>query len=365
MNGNATSLNPAHIITSPSPEYADDQRRWQGIPGIELTAGGRLWATWYSGNDGEGPGNYVLLVTSADAGCAWSPPQLIVRHTDPACRCYDPCLWRDPHGRLWFFWAQSHDKFDGRAGVWAIRCANPESTHPNWTAPRRLCNGVMMNKPLVLSTGEWCLPAAVWNVMEPHRDDMRDERFSNMVVSTDEGETWARRGGANVPQRAFDEHMIIERRDGSLWMLVRRRDGIGQAVSVDRGYTWQANAEPVLPGPNARFFVRRLSSGRLLLVYHAHAESRSHLTAWFSEDDGSTWLGGLLLDERNGVSYPDGTQDSSGTLYLIYDYNRGDQWALGRDREILMAVVSEDDILAGHLVTPASRLRVRVNQATG
>jgi hypothetical protein len=223
----------------------------------------------------------------------------------------------------------------------------------------------MMNKPLVLSTGEWCLPAAVWNVMEPHRDDMTAERLSNFVVSTDEGNTWTRRGGADVPQRAFDEHMIVERRDGSLWMLVRRRDGVGQAVSFDRGYTWRASSEPVLPGPNARFFIRRLSSGRLLLVNHASSESRRHLTAWLSEDDGSTWLGGLMLDERKGVSYPDGTQDSSGTLYLIYDYNRGDHWALGRDREILMAVISEEDILARHLVTPVSRFRVRVNQASG
>ncbi len=92
---------------------------------------------------------------------------------------------------------------------------------------------------------------------------------------------------------------------------------------------------------------------------------RSHLTAWLSEDDGRTWIDGLLLDERTGVSYPDGAEAPDGALYIVYDYRRGDQHALGRDREILMAVIREDDILAGKLLGPASRLRIRINQATG
>src|SRR5450759_5740944 len=96
-----TSLQPALIIDDPGPGYADARRLWQGIPGIERAPGGRLWATWYSGGEGEGPGNYVLLVTSADAGRTWSTPQRVVHPADAACRCYDPCLWCDPRGRLW------------------------------------------------------------------------------------------------------------------------------------------------------------------------------------------------------------------------------------------------------------------------
>lgn len=311
------SLQPASLIANPGAEYADDQRRWQGIPGIERAPGGRLWATWYSGAEGEEPGNYVPLVTSGDDGLTWSELRFVVLPPSPECRCYDPCLWCDPRGRLWLFWAQSYGLFDGRAGVWGIRCVNPDAEQPTWTSPRRLCNGVMMNKPLVLSTGEWCMPAAVWAHREPYRPELAGERFSNLVVSTDGGEYWSLRGGADVPRRAFDEHMVVERRDGSLWMLVRRQDGVGQAVSTDRGVTWQASAEPVLPGPNARFFIRRLRSGRLLLVNHARSDARSHLTAWLSEDDGHSWIGGLLLDERQGVSYPDGTQAPDGALYLI------------------------------------------------
>jgi hypothetical protein len=369
------SLQPALVIDDPGPEYADNRRRWQGIPGIERAPGGRLWATWYSGSDREGPGNYVPLVTSADDGHTWSAPQRIIHPPTLECRCFDPCLWCDPLGRLWHFWAQSEGYYDGRVGVWASHCADPDAPKPRWSAPTRLCNGIMMNKPLVLSSGEWCLPAAVWGTVLPQqaetspqgeqRADTALDRFSNMIVSADAGAHWARRGGADVPGRTFDEHMLVERRDGSLWMLVRRSDGIGEAVSTDRGYTWRANAGAILSGPNARFFIRRLRSGRLVLVNHARADVRSHLTAWLSEDDGHTWLGGLLLDERVGVSYPDGTQSLDGSLYVIYDHNRGDPWALGREREILLAVIHEEDILAGNVQNPASRLCVRINQATG
>ena len=42
----------------------------------------------------------------------------------------------------------------------------------------------------------------------------------------------------------------------------------------------------------------------------------SQLTAWLSEDEGATWQGGLMLDERKGISYPDGFQAPDGTVVL-------------------------------------------------
>ena len=49
---------------------------------------------------------------------------------------------------------------------------------------------------------------------------------------------------------------------------------------------------------------------------------RSHLTAFVSKDDGRSWEGGLMLDERGGVSYPDGQQTADGTIYITYDFDR-------------------------------------------
>jgi hypothetical protein len=53
---------PPHIIVEPGPEYADSTRRFQGIPGLERSTSGRLWATWYGGRGtSQDHLNHVLL----------------------------------------------------------------------------------------------------------------------------------------------------------------------------------------------------------------------------------------------------------------------------------------------------------------
>ena len=114
--------------------------------------------------------------------------------------------------------------------------------------------------------------------------------------------------------------------------------------------------------PTSRFFIRRLRSGNLLLVKHGPIGTRtgrSHLTAFLSRDDGRTWLGGLLLDERDGVSYPDGVQAPDGTIYIVYDYARRGA------KEILLAKFAEDDVARGACVSDAAALGLLVNKARG
>ncbi|QDT27911.1 BNR/Asp-box repeat protein [Gimesia panareensis] len=352
------------VNTNPGPEYADNTRMFQGIPGMERAANGRLWALWYAGGTGEGELNYVVLVTSGNDGKTWSGPKVVIDPPGPV-RAYDPTLWRDPSRRLWLFWAQSYRWWDGRSGVWAITTDDADKENPTWSAPRRLCNGIMMNKPTVLSNGDWLLPVAVWKqpakASIEHRFDLPEERGGNIVISRDQGKTFELLGQTDVPHRTFDEHMIVERKDGSLWTLVRTSYGIGESISTDGGKTWSAGKESSIPHINARFFIRRLKSGGLLLVRHnpQNRKTRSDLTAYISKDDGKTWEGGLLLDERPGVSYPDGVQSEDGTIYIIYDYSRTG------DKKILMTTFTEADVLAGKPVSGKVRQRVLINQATG
>jgi hypothetical protein len=368
-SGEDPALEPVRVNTSPGAEYGDETRIFQGIPGIERAANGRLWALWYAGGPdepGEGAGNYVLLVTSEDDGGTWSSPRLVLDPPGPV-RAYDPCLWHDPQGRLWLFWAQSYHLWDGRSGVWAIVTENSSDENPRWSAPRRLCDGIMMNKPTVLSSGEWLLSASVWeraamaSTNPAYRHDLGARRGANVIASGDQGLSWAFRGQAIVPERVFDEHMIVERRDGSLWMLVRAAYGIGESTSMDRGVTWSPGRRTEIRHVNSRFFVRRLQSGRLLLVTHEppDGKTRSHLIARLSGDDGRTWQGGLMIDARPGVSYPDGVQSPEGTIYLIYDYARQ------ADKTILLATFVEEDVLTGTWASDVARQRVLVNQATG
>jgi len=154
--------------------------------------------------------------------------------------------------------------------------------------------------------------------------------------------------------------MIVQRKDGSLWMLARTAKGIMESRSRDGGRTWSVPEDSAIKHPNARFHIRRLASGRLLLIKHGNKidthNGRVQLSAWLSDDDGKTWNGGLVLDERNGISYPDGFQAPDAAIYISYDRNRS------TDGEILLARFTEQDILAKKLVTPKSKLKLLISR---
>lgn len=332
-----SAATPPPLNFAPGPEYGPAVRKYQGIPTIERMPNGRLWAAWYAGPVQEDRYNYVVLVTSPDDGRTWSDLRLVI---DPdgfgPVRASDPCLWLDPRGRLWLFWFQNPDKEVDAPQLFAITTDQPGEENPLWSAPRLLGEGIPINKPTVLANGDWLLPAAIW----------RREQSCRVLVSTDQGQTWTLRGAANVPRpedRQCDEPMIVERRDGSLWMLVRTNYGIGESVSRDQGRTWTPITPTTLPHTPTRFFLRRLVSGRLLLVKHGPLSGkpvgRKQLMAYLSDDDGRSWHGGLILDERSS-SYPDGTQAADGTIRVIYDHDRFDA------KHILLATFREADVLA-------------------
>ncbi len=358
---------PQTIIRADTPDKIGEyyqHRTFQGIPGIERAANGRLWAIWYGGGKTEDQFNYLMLVTSDDDGKTWSDLKIII---DPdgagLTRAFDPCLWHDPQGKLWIFWAQSHGEknFDGRAGVWAMTTQNSTDENPIWSPPRRIANGVMMNKPIVTKAGSWLLPCAIWDFKQKDKfTELNHEKFSNVIVSNDNGQTFSLLGSADVPDRHYDEHMVLELNDGRLWMLVRTKYGIGQSYSSDQGKTWTEGNPSNIAHATARFFIGKLSSGNLLLVKHSAIDKRTKrvdLTAFISKNDGQTWQGGLMLDKRLSVSYPDAVEGDDGSIYVIYDYSRYEA------KEILMAVFTEEDVLAQKDVSGKFRTKILVNKA--
>ena len=63
-----------------------------------------------------------------------------------------------------------------------------------------------------------------------------------------------------------------------------------------------------------------------------------------------------MLEERAGVSYPDGQQVKDGTIHIIYDYQRK------RDQHILMASFREDDVISGNADSETVSLRQLVSK---
>lgn len=363
-------LEPPVINTRPGPEYQADVRCAGMVIGMDRTRGGRIWGCWTG--TGDNVESYFILATSDDGGTTWSKPRVVVDPMDlpgqPPRYSLIGNLWCDPSGRMWLFFDQFM-KGAAQTG-WYIICDNPDAVEPTWSAPTLMGNGSTLNKPTILKNGDWLLPVALWEpgsvglqrrnvVPDPHEH----EPGAHVFASTDQGKTWKRRGGTSVPAANvnFYEHMFVERGDGSLWMPMRTKAGIEESFSTDAGVTWSEPRLSAIKNPSTRFFIRRLASGKLLLVKNGaievRAPGRTHLTAFLSDDDGATWRGGLLLDERASVSYPDGFQSPDGLIRILYDLNRHG------DAEILTATFRENDVLAGKLVSADARLRFIVDKA--
>ena len=344
-------------------QYYADHRIWQGIPGIEVTKKGRIFITFYSGGTREQINNYALLIKSDD-GVHFDEPIAVAFKEN--YRCFDPCLWIDPLGRLWFIWS-----FAPENAVYAAICDDPDADELVWSDVKKIGNDVMMNKPIILSTGEWLFPITVWSTlldeMNPIYATTDNDRRAFVYKSIDNGETFTKLGGVAIPNRSCDEHLLLELQDGRIARLVRTLYGIGVSYSYDFGKTWTKGEDSGLKGPNSRFHIKRLKSGRILLINHYEFNGRNNLTALLSDDDGKTWPYKLLLDERDNVSYPDAVEHEDGYIYLTYDRERGAfrhtlDTVYADAREILIAKITEHDIIEGKLVSPESKLKCVISK---
>lgn len=358
------ALIPPVINTSPLPNYDYDTQDYVMSLTMERTSNGRIWAAWIGECDC--PRSFLLAATSDDNGETWSKPRLVIDGRSPSLPISRTVIignfWTDPLGKLWLFFDQTMNHFDGRGGLWYIVCENPDDENPVWSEPKRIWHGAMLSKPVVLSSGEWVLPSyllqnsgfgpfkGIFPELDPYRG-------VNVLVSKDQGENWELRGIRTFPNPDWHEAMILEKRDGQLWMMARTQKGIMESFSFDKGYTWSEPAFTVanIQHPSSRFFFRRLNSGRILLIKNGKDlyknEGRNYFSAWLSDDDGQTWKGGLVIEDREKVTYPDGFQDPDGTIYITYDHNRG-------PGEIMLAKFTEEDILAREIVSPQSRLKM-------
>lgn len=358
--------------------FYSNNRVWQLVPTVERTKKGRLFCTFYSGQESETLGNYCVILKSDDDGFVWSEP-IAAAYDGEMHRCFDPVVWLDPKDRLWFTWSRGHED-----GVYATVCDDPDADELTWSKEFFVGKNVMMNKPTVLSSGEWLFPIALWSywyindTLKQKRayDELYTKEYfggeehlsgANLYRTVDNGKTFNLLGGCrNIQNRSIEEHMIYEKENGVLVMFIRTNEGIARSFSYDRGKTW-TDAYKFLDGPSSRFCVMKLRSGRVLLVNHFDFNERNNLTAFLSEDDGETFPHKLLLDERDEVSYPSATEGEDGYIYIVYDRERGGYKtslaeAQSCAREILLAKINESDIIAGDMLSKDGRLKQTVSK---
>ncbi|MBE6883306.1 MAG: bifunctional 4-hydroxy-2-oxoglutarate aldolase/2-dehydro-3-deoxy-phosphogluconate aldolase [Ruminococcaceae bacterium] len=345
---------PCDVLYRPqSLKYHEDIRMFQGCPTIAVTKGGRIYLGWYSGGTTEPHmSNYNLLVYSDDKGTTWSDPLLVIPSSYERCvHALDIQLFIDPKGRLHVQWVQNNtepapkERPQARAGQplcfvdgymfndfmhseWEIICEEPDAEEPVFSDPRYVYPGFLRCKPTFLANGDWLCFAY----------DQLTDRYG-YSISTDGGESFTHCYGSKKLATYFDEAMAYQREDGSVRMFARTGLGeLAESYSCDNGRSWSETVQSGIVSADTRFYVKKLSSGRVLLVRNDNRKSRSHMTLCLSEDDGRTWKYRLCIDERNDISYPD-ADELNGRIYLTYDRER-----VGA-KEILFTSFTEEDIM--------------------
>ena len=351
-----------YIHFSPDASVDESTRAWQGCPTVAVTAGGRLFAGWYTGGAFEPCiDNYNVLVMSDDGGETWTKPILTVdTDREHRMRNIDIELWMAPGYVLWVLWTLSPYYETSKpvsirdGGGWdyhrefpytmVMMCKNPDADELVWEAPRILCEGFMRNKPIVTSTGRIIAPAY----------DYSGTQYT-LRVSDDGGVSFRTVAVSGKPDVCvYDEIAIYEKSDGTLRFLARTNRGYYvSSESSDNGEHW-TEAEPWESAPSTRCYIGRLKNGMTAYIRNGSDTARTGMKICLSEDDGATFPYELELDDRTNVSYPDLDEGPDGTLYLVYDRERDNRIGLNREtwtstaaKEILLCKLTTEDIKTG------------------
>ncbi|WP_186776321.1 sialidase family protein [Rubripirellula reticaptiva] len=358
-------------------------RIFQGCPQVEISEGGRLWATWFGSNvqSERAPfhqGQFSVISTSADDGKTWQEVFVFDPSDLLGGGASDPMLWKDAKGNIRFIGLRNID-FKGKdefaSSAWEFTMLDPENEYTAWSSPRLLGNkNISVMKPLIFPDGTIMRSMDDFKLVgKPNEVRIRflkeDSIGKPIFVSEFPVDNDA----------VFAEQMPIIRKDGSLFTFYRAKKGQKFAESFDGGKNWKLGGYyPMQFSINTKCILKTLPSGRVLLVandvqmnvdngkskfYYTDGNGnerelegykgpRARMTAYLSDDDGKTFSHKLLLCDDGQISYPSATINKDGAIYIAYDQGRG---VIGQ-HTIFLSKISEEDILAGELVDGESFL---------
>jgi len=154
-----------------------------------------------------------------------------------------------------------------------------------------------------------------------------------VFVSDDQGRTWQRSNVLDIGQGRHDhagsiEGTVVERRDGSLYQLLRTETGwLYEAVSRDGGLLWEDFRQSQIKSVTCCAQLARLADGRIALLWNHpprhrpdSGSSREELSIAFSSDECATWSPPQVIAANYGgrgrVSYPYLYERKPGQLWI-------------------------------------------------
>ncbi|HYE17091.1 MAG TPA: sialidase family protein [Tepidisphaeraceae bacterium] len=302
---------------------------------LELTPGGRILATWTrfnkSGSD-DGPATLVAS-HSDDAGKTWSAPRELPVGAGKVNVMQSGLLAEG--GRVLCFFSVRDSRV--QAGKFLIESTDAGQT---WSDRRRVTpedQGYVTganDRAVRLRSGRILLPC--------HMRVGPDDLNVRVARSDDKGKTWTLGPAlpyqtvANraKPYRTLEAGVAELSKDNHLLMILRSSTGrLFTSRSQDAGDTWTAPVMTSIPALEAPPLLKRLTDGRLMLLWNPPADfdlklplslappagelppakgnrpfmkPRTRLALSLSADDGQTWSPPQIIasDPKAGVTYP-------------------------------------------------------------
>ena len=265
-----------------------------------------------------------------------------------------------------------------RLDIWH---AKSEDGRRHWRAPKRIWQGYTgaLNSVIQMACGRIllpfsCLAGRSWG----DRGDGLDAFTytggfdSTLVYSDDAGDNWGEspcRLKVQTPNitGAYGacEPVVLELRDGRVWMLMRTQKGrFYESFSAD-GISWQQPRPTQIISSDSPAGLTRLPDGRIVLLWNAclrfpYALGGRHvLHAALSDDEGATWRGcrEVARDPFNhqppppsgdhGTAYPYPGLTGDGRVVFTTGQGKGRVAIVRMDPDWLLETAQEDDFSHG------------------
>ncbi len=333
-------------------------------------SGGTLMGNFIRTRDGVPE---VAARYSNNTGLTWSNPETLFKLRKEGGEWAGPMALLDHQGEVHLFFlkwedaksqsdenreAVLHGDLGGYGGkrldIWH---AKSKSGRTDWQPPKRIWKGYTgaMNSVIQMTNGRIVFPFA--QLMPPREfgsggDDLAAFTFTGPFQSTaaysdDQGETWRLSLSSlsvEVPSIVHgygaDEPVVLQLKDGRVWMLMRTQRGrLYESYSAD-GATWSPARPTRLISSDSPVGLVRVDDGRIILFWNCcqrfpYAFGGRHvLHAAISDDEGRTWRGFREVardPKRNepppvnidfGTAYPFPTAASAGKV--IYRTGQGE-----------------------------------------
>lgn len=293
------------------------------VPGLIVTKRGTL-LVYYEGRQEDLQRRTLLCRRSEDGGKTFAPQQ-ILKDSENSRMVHNPLMLTAPDGRILFFWMEDYkrlfvqESFDDGKSFGS--CRELTCLVEQWK-PEYPWNVFAVAPGHAICTQNGQLVVPLW--MSRGGNAHRPACFA-CLYSDNNGLIWQRGDIVDGSPEITDptEASVTECSDGTLLATMRHGTlGVRQRAFV-RGTAdcWQkAQLNPDLPDPVCAGALARLEDGRLLFSNCAYGDApaveleksgdtirwsrdaRQNLTLRFSEDDGVTWSGGVLIEQQAGYS---------------------------------------------------------------